>query len=133
MNDSTKQPASVNIQLPTVETIASKRSLIPVSFAVIIIFFFFSFVDFKCNGTTAESLTGYNLVFGTHLQNPVNNAFAYNIYSGTSPNKLYTCTMVYNANEYYLKTMDLEKPYFFSIEAINENGVSSRTQVIKVD
>ena len=75
MNDSTKQPASVNIQLPTVETIASKRSLIPVSFAVIIIFFFFSFVDFKCNGTTAESLTGYNLVFGTHLKNPVNSAF----------------------------------------------------------
>jgi hypothetical protein len=75
MNDSTNQQASVNIQVPTAESIASKRSLIPVSFAAIIIFFFFSFVDFKCNGTTAESLTGYNLVFGTHLQNPVNNAF----------------------------------------------------------
>jgi hypothetical protein len=75
MNDSTNQPASVNVQLPSAEAIASKRSLIPVSFAAILVFFFFSFVDFKCNGTTAESLTGYNLVFGTHLKNPVNNAF----------------------------------------------------------
>jgi hypothetical protein len=74
MNDSTNQPASVNIQVPTAESIAAKRSLIPFSFAAIIIFFFFSFVDFKCNGTTAESLTGYNLVFGTHLKNPLNNA-----------------------------------------------------------
>jgi len=75
MNDSTKQPSTVNIQVPTAESIAAKRSLIPVSFAAVIIFFFFSFVDFKCNGTTAESLTGYNLVFGTHLKNPINNAF----------------------------------------------------------
>ena len=72
MNDSTKQPSTINIQVPTAESIAAKRSLIPVSFAAVIIFFFFSFVDFKCNGTTAESLTGYNLVLGTHLKNPVN-------------------------------------------------------------
>ena len=41
--------------------------------------------------------------------------------------------MVYDANEYWLKTMDREKPYYFSIEAINENGVSSGTKVIKVE
>ena len=41
--------------------------------------------------------------------------------------------MVYDANEYYGKAMDKEKPYYFSIEAINENGVSSRTKVIKVE
>ena len=64
---------------------------------------------------------------------PVNNAFAYNIYSGTLPDKLYTCTMVVGANEYYFKTMDLLKPYYFTIEAVNENGVSSRTSVIKVE
>ena len=39
--------------------------------------------------------------------------------------------MVYDSNEYRLKTMDKEKPYFFSIEAINENGVSGRSPVIK--
>ena len=64
---------------------------------------------------------------------PVDNAFAYNIYLGTAPDKLYNCIMVHDANEYWLKTMDKEKPYYFSIEAINENGVSSRTKVIKVE
>ena len=61
------------------------------------------------------------------------NAFAYNIYYGTEPDKLYTCIMVYDGNDYWLKTMDREKPYYFSIEAINENGVSERTKVMKVE
>ncbi len=64
---------------------------------------------------------------------PVDNAFAYNIYYGTSPDKLYTCIMVHQSNEYWLKTMDSKKPYYFSIEAINENGVSERTKVMKTD
>ena len=64
---------------------------------------------------------------------PVDNAFAYNIYLGTAPDKLYNCIMVHDAIEYWLKTMDKEKPYYFSIEAINENGVSSRTKVVKVE
>jgi len=64
---------------------------------------------------------------------PVDNAFAYNIYTGVAPDKLYNCIMVHTANEYYLKTMDKEKPYYFQIEAINENGVSKRTKVVKVD
>ena len=64
---------------------------------------------------------------------PVDNAFAYNIYYGTHPDKLYNCVMVHDFNEYWFKVMDKEKPYYFSIEAINENGVSPRTTVIKVD
>ena len=38
--------------------------------------------------------------------------------------------MVYNANEYWLKTMDKDKPYYFRIEAINENGVSLPSKVV---
>lgn len=64
---------------------------------------------------------------------PVNNAYAYNIYYGTAPDKLYNCVMVHDANDYWFKVMDKEKAYYFSIEAINENGVSERTNVIKVD
>ena len=64
---------------------------------------------------------------------PVDNAFAYNIYYGTAPDKLYTCIMVHSNNEYWLKTMDNQKPYFFQIEAVNENGISKRTDVIKVN
>ena len=63
---------------------------------------------------------------------PVDNAFAYNIYTGIAPDKLYNCIMVHSANEYYFKAMDSKIPYYFCIEAINENGVSARTRVIKV-
>jgi len=61
---------------------------------------------------------------------PVDNAYAYNIFMGTEPDKLYNCIMVYNANEYWLKTMDKDKPYYFMIEAINENGVSLPSKVV---
>lgn len=64
---------------------------------------------------------------------PVDNAYAYNIYTGTAPDKLYNCIMVHDANEYYYKAMDKLRPYYFCIEAINENGVSERTKVIKAE
>ena len=60
---------------------------------------------------------------------PVDNAYAYNIYFGIAPDKMYGCIMVYGANEYYFKGMDKDQKYYFSIEAINENGVSPRTVV----
>ena len=62
---------------------------------------------------------------------PVDNAYACNIYMGTAPDKLYNCIMVYGANEYWLKAMDKEMPYFFRIEAINENGASQLSEIIK--
>jgi hypothetical protein len=65
--------------------------------------------------------------------NPVNNAFAYNIYYGTAPDKLYNCIMVMQNNEYWFKGMDKLKTYYFSIEAINENGLSKRSETIKVE
>ena len=40
--------------------------------------------------------------------------------------------MVHDVPEYWLKTMDSQKPYYFSIEAINENGVSERSKIIEV-
>jgi xylan 1,4-beta-xylosidase len=64
---------------------------------------------------------------------PVDNAYAYNIYTGLSPDKLYNCIMVHGANEYYYKAMDKEKTYYFTIEAINENGVSERMPAIKAE
>ncbi len=65
--------------------------------------------------------------------NPASNAYAYNIYFGTAPDKLYNCIMVYDTNEYYYKGMDKLKTYYYSIEAVNENGVSERTAVTKVE
>lgn len=64
--------------------------------------------------------------------NPVDEAYAYNIFYGTSPDKLYNCIMVHNQNEYWFKAMDKEMTYYFSIEAINENGTSERSKTFEV-
>jgi xylan 1,4-beta-xylosidase len=48
---------------------------------------------------------------------------------GIDPDKLYNCIMVHSSNEYWLKTMDREKTYYFTIEAINENGTSETTAI----
>ena len=55
---------------------------------------------------------------------PVDKAYAYNIYFGTDPDKLYNSIMVHDANDYYYKGMDIKKTYYYRIDAINENGVS---------
>jgi xylan 1,4-beta-xylosidase len=62
---------------------------------------------------------------------PVDNAYGYNIYMGTEPDKLYNCIMIYCSSEYWLKAMDREIPYFFRIEAFNENGTSQLSEIIK--
>lgn len=64
---------------------------------------------------------------------PVDNAWAYNIYTGIAPDKLYNCIMVHSNNDYYFKGMDKDRPYYFAIEAINENGVSVRSAVTKAE
>ena len=63
---------------------------------------------------------------------PVDNAWAYNIYYGTHPDKLYNCIMVHDANEYWFKGMDSQSQYWYSIEAINENGVSERAEMLHI-
>ncbi len=60
-------------------------------------------------------------------------AYAYNIYIGTDPDKLYNCIMIYGANEYWFKGMDKEKPYYFRIEALNEHGQSKLSDIIKAE
>jgi uncharacterized membrane protein YphA (DoxX/SURF4 family) len=64
---------------------------------------------------------------------PVDQAYAYNIYYGTAPDKLYNCIMVHDVNEYYFKGMDSQKVYYYTIEAVNENGVSEKSPVQKVN
>jgi hypothetical protein len=92
------------------------------------------------NGARPESVKQF-MVFRTEKDkrsafikwSPVDNAYAYNIYYGTAPDKLYTCIMVHGNNEYWLKTMDRTKPYYFTIEAVNENGISHRYNTVKVE
>jgi len=92
------------------------------------------------NGTKPDPLTSF-IVLRTEKDkrsawlkwSPIGNAYAYNIYFGTAPDKLYNCIMVHNANEYYYKGMDLKRTYYYTIESINENGVSKRFPVVKVE
>jgi len=60
-------------------------------------------------------------------------ATGYTIYMGIAPDKLYNNVMVYGSNEYYFRGMHRDTPYYFQIEAFNENGVGERTPVMKVD
>jgi hypothetical protein len=60
-------------------------------------------------------------------------AVGYTIYFGTEPYKLYNNIMVYNVNEYYFNGMEKSLPYYFQVEAFNENGISKRTKVMKVE
>lgn len=64
---------------------------------------------------------------------PVDNAFAYNLYYGTAPDKLYNAILIYDFNEYWFKAMDSQKTYYFAIEAVNENGTSGMGEVKKAD
>jgi len=64
---------------------------------------------------------------------PVDEATGYNIYAGSSPDKLYNTIMLYGVNEYYFPGMDRDKPYYFQIEAFNETGIGKRTAVIKLE
>ncbi|MGQ1888979.1 family 43 glycosylhydrolase [Thermophagus sp. OGC60D27] len=64
---------------------------------------------------------------------PVKGAQGYNIRWGIAPDKLYLSWLVYDDNELFMRCLDRDAPYYFSIEAFNENGISERTKVIKVD
>lgn len=61
------------------------------------------------------------------------NVQGYNVFWGVAPNKLYNSWMVYGENELELKSLTQDQTYYFAIEAFNENGISKRTKVEKVD
>jgi xylan 1,4-beta-xylosidase len=60
-------------------------------------------------------------------------ATGYVIYTGTAPDKLYNSIMVYGNNEYFFSAMEKDQPYYFQIEAFNENGIGKRTTIVKVE
>ena len=64
---------------------------------------------------------------------PVDEATGYTLYVGTAPDKMYTSVMVYGKNEYYFRAMDIDKTYYFQIEAFNEAGIGKRTQPQRAD
>lgn len=53
------------------------------------------------------------------------------IYSGVSPDKLYSSVMVLGANDYFFRALTRDGTHYFQIEAFNENGVSPRSPVVR--
>jgi hypothetical protein len=66
--DSNSGQQTINIQVPSAENIASRRSLIPILFAITIMFFFFNFFTVSCGGQKIESVTGVNLIIGKDIK-----------------------------------------------------------------
>ena len=62
----------------------------------------------------------------------VSGAQGYNVLWGISPGKLSHSWMVYDKNRLDLKALNADQSYYFSIEAFNENGLSKRTDPIKI-
>ncbi len=63
----------------------------------------------------------------------VSGAQGYNIRWGIAPDKLYQSWMVYDTNELLMRCLDKDTPYYFTIEAFNENGISEKSRILKVD
>ncbi|NVO19416.1 MAG: discoidin domain-containing protein [Bacteroidetes bacterium] len=61
------------------------------------------------------------------------NSYGYNIYYGVEPGKLYNCITVNGATSYDFRGLDIGTTYYFSIEALNERGISERIPTIRVD
>lgn len=63
----------------------------------------------------------------------VKGAQGYNIRWGIAPNKLYQSWQVYDTNTHFMRCLDRDTPYYFTIEAYNENGISEQTETISVE
>ncbi len=61
------------------------------------------------------------------------NADGYVIYFGKSPDKLYGSIMVYGKTEYYFNGLDKSDIYYFQIEAFNNNGIGTRSEIRRAD
>ncbi|WP_439185612.1 family 43 glycosylhydrolase [Carboxylicivirga taeanensis] len=63
---------------------------------------------------------------------PVKGAQGYNIRWGIAPDKLYQSWLIYDDTEHFMRCLDRDTEYYFSIEAFSENGISSYTKPIQV-
>ena len=52
---------------------------------------------------------------------------------GIAPDKLYSSWLVYDQCELELKGLNIDQPYFFTVEAFNESGISDPTAVVKAE
>jgi hypothetical protein len=63
---------------------------------------------------------------------PVKDAQGYNIRWGIAPDKLYQSWLVYDVNEHFMRCLDRNTTYYFTIEAFNENGISEIDKILEI-
>ncbi len=61
------------------------------------------------------------------------NVQGYNVRWGIAPDKLYSSWLLYDRCELEIKGLNIDQPYFFTVEAFNENGISERTAIAKTE
>ena len=89
-------------------------------------------------GKKPEKVTGFNVERKTDRRDalitwkPVKNAQGYNIRWGIAPDKLYSSWLIYGENELLLKALTTDQQYWFAIEAFNENGISTLSELKQI-
>ena len=89
-------------------------------------------------GKKPEKVTGFNVERKTDRRDalitwkPVKNAQGYNIRWGIAPDKLYSSWLIYGENELLLKALTTDQRYWFAIEAFNENGISTLSELKQI-
>ncbi len=59
----------------------------------------------------------------------VKGAQGYNIRWGIAPDKMYFSWLVYERDTHFMRSLDKDTSYYFSIEAFNENGISEKSPI----
>ncbi|RWU03979.1 family 43 glycosylhydrolase [Pedobacter chitinilyticus] len=60
---------------------------------------------------------------------PVKDATGYMVYYGNDPGKLFHSIMVYDDHELHIPSLNKGVPYYFRVDAFNENGIAKGKQV----
>lgn len=92
----------------------------------------------KADGKKPAEVKNFSVVRATDQRNATINwddaegAYAYNIYYGIAPGKLYNCMMVIGQNKLNFRGLNKDVSYFFTIEALSETGVSKQSKIVSV-
>lgn len=60
---------------------------------------------------------------------PVKEAVGYVLYWGIKEDRLNNSVMIYGENRYELRALNKGQDYYYQVEALNENGISRRTEI----
>jgi Glycosyl hydrolases family 43/F5/8 type C domain len=86
-------------------------------------------------GNKPEQVSGFKIKRETDRRDasfswkPVEGAQGYNIRWGIAKDKLYQSWQVYDTDSHFMRCLDRDTPYYFTIEAFNENGISALSNI----